>query len=81
MLAVAQVAEPGLQRRGVVFLDCFAVVDYAGGAGDGRPATGGVQEGDVGVLVRREVVGLAGFGVCVEEEVDAARFLSEVLSE
>lgn len=73
--AVAQVTDPGLEGRGVVFLDDGAVGDDACGARDAGPAAVGGAEGDVDVRVGFEVVGFAGFGVCVEEEIDATGFL------
>ena len=47
-------------------------------AGHGGPLAGSVEEGDVDVGVGGQGVGLAGFGVCMEEEVDAAVFLLRV---
>jgi hypothetical protein len=75
MLSIAQVTNPGLQAGGVVLVDDGAVGEDRGRAGEGGPFAGGVQEGDVDVPVGGEVVGLAGFGVGVEEEVDAAVLL------
>lgn len=73
--AVPQVTHPGLEGRGVVLPDHVPVGDDGGGAGDAGPAAVGRTEGDVDVGVGFEVVGLAGLGVCVEEEVDSAGFL------
>jgi hypothetical protein len=75
MLSIAQVTNPGLQAGGVVLVDDGAVGEDRGRAGEGGPFAGGVQEGDVDVPVGGEVVGFAGFGVGVEEEVDAAVLL------
>lgn len=73
---VAQVAEPGLEMGVVVLADQVAVRDDAGGAADRGPvARGAVEERDVDVLVRLEVVRLARLSVGVEEEVDATGFL------
>lgn len=73
---VAEIAQPGLQRRRVVFRDGGAVGDDAGGAGDGGPAAvRGRDEGHVDVRVGFEVRRLAGLRVGVEEEVETARFL------
>jgi hypothetical protein len=69
------ITHPGLQCRGVVFLDGVAIGEDAGGAGNGGPRAVGGEEGDVDVLVRVEVVGLAGFSVGVEQVVDASGFL------
>ena len=44
-------------------------------AGDGGPFAGVVEEAEVDFGVGIEVVGLAGFGVGVEDEVDAVAFL------
>lgn len=51
MRAVAEIAEPGLEGRGVVFLDDGSVGDDFRGAGDGGPFAGVVEEGDVDVGV------------------------------
>ena len=75
VLAVLEVAEPGFEAGGVVFADHVAVGDDGCFAGDGGPFASGVEEGDVDFGVGFEVVGFAGFGVGVEEEVDAAAFL------
>lgn len=72
---VAEVAEPGLEDGRVKLLDGGTVGDDGGAAGDGRPFARGRQESDVDVGVVGEVVGFAGFGVGVEEEVDAVAFL------
>jgi hypothetical protein len=75
MRAVAEVAQPRLQLRAVVLLDRGAVGDDARGAGEGGPFAAGVEEGDVDGGIVLEVVGFAGFGVGVEEEVDATALL------
>lgn len=75
MLAVTQVAKPGLEGRGIVFLYGLAVGEDGGFAGDGRPFTSGIEEGDVDCRVGGYVVGLAGFGVGMEYQVDASSFL------
>jgi len=53
----------------------LAVGDNVGFTGDGGPFTSVVEEAEVDVGVVLEVVGLARFGVCVEDEVDAVAFL------
>lgn len=78
MLAVAEVAEPGFERGRVVLVDLFAVGLDFGGAGDRGPFAGAVDEADVYFGVLGEVVGLAGFGVGVEDEVDAVALLYRV---
>ena len=75
VLAVAEVAEPGLQAGRVVLLDAGAVGLDGGEAGNAGPLAGVVEEGEVDVGVLGEVVGLAGLGVCVEDEVDAVVLL------
>jgi hypothetical protein len=67
MGAVAQISDPGLQRRRVVLLDVGAVSADAGLAADGRPFAGRGEEGQVDVGVGGEVVGFARFGVGVED--------------
>jgi hypothetical protein len=72
MLTIAEVAQPRLELRAVVLPDGGAIGDDAGRAGEGGPFAGRVEEGDVDRGVVLEIVGFAGFGVGVEEEVDAA---------
>lgn len=79
VLPVTEVTEPGFESGRVVFLDGGAVGDDGGFAGDGRPFAGAVEEGDVDVGVRVDIVGLAGFGVGVEDEVNATGFLATTL--
>lgn len=57
MDAIAQVAKPGFEGFGVVFFDDVAVGDYGGGAGDGGPFSGAVEEGDVDVGVGNDAGG------------------------
>lgn len=75
VLAITEVAEPGLEGRRVVLLDACAVGLDGSGARDAGPLTGVVEEGEVDVGVLLEVVGLAGLGVGVEDEVDAVVLL------
>lgn len=77
MRTVFQVAEPGFEGWRVVFADGLAVGDDGGFAANGGPFAGGVQEGNVDFGVGLQVVGFAGFGVGVEEEVEAATFLHD----
>ena len=79
VLSVTEVAEPGFESGRVVFLDGVTVGDDGGFAGDGGPFAGAVKEGDVDVRVGVDVVGLAGFGVGVEDEVNATGFLEGLL--
>jgi hypothetical protein len=78
VLAVAEVAEPRLQRRRVVFFDNGAVGLDGGVARDGRPLARVGDEAEVDRSMLLEVVGLAGLGVGVEEEVEAVSFLLNV---
>jgi len=75
VLAVTEVADPGLEGWGVVLVDLLAIGLDGGFAGDGGPFAGVVEEAEVDFGVSVEVVGLAGFGVGVEDEVDAVAFL------
>lgn len=79
MCVVTKIAEPGFQGRGVVFLGSDAVGDDAGFAGDGSPLAGTVEECDVDSVVGGDIVSLARFGVGMEYEVDATRFLQEFI--
>lgn len=65
--AVAQVAQPGLERRAVVFLHHAAVRDDACCAGNRCPAAVSGQESNVDVRVRFKVRCLACLCVGVEE--------------
>jgi hypothetical protein len=75
VLAVTEVAEPGLEGGRVVLLDAGAVGLDGGGAGNAGPLAGVVEETEVDFGVLLEVVGLAGLGVGVEDEVDAVVLL------
>ena len=75
MRPVLEIAQPGLERGGVVLADGFAVSDDGGFAADGGPFARRVQEGDIDLRVRFQVVRLPGFGVGVEKQVDAAALL------
>lgn len=79
VLSITQVAQPGFQGGGVVFLDNGAVGNDLGGARDGSPFAGGVEEGDIDMGVGGDVRGFAGLGVGVENEVDALVSLGGVL--
>lgn len=75
VLAVTKVAEPSLERRRVVLLDAGAVGLDGRGAGNAGPLAGAIEEGEVDLRVLLEIVGLAGLGVGVEDEVDAVVLL------
>lgn len=75
VLAITEVAEPGLERCGVVLLDARAVGLDGSATRDAGPLAAVVQESKVDVGVLLEVVGLAGFGVGVEDEVDSVVLL------
>lgn len=75
MLAVPQITQPRLERRRVVLADHLPVGDDIGCAADGGPLSLAVEEGHVDLGVALQVVGLAGFGIGVEKEIEAAAFL------
>ena len=75
VLAVTEVAEPRLESGRVVLLDARAVGLDGGSAGDTGPLAGVVEESQVDLGVLLEVVGLAGLGVGVEDEVNAVVLL------
>jgi len=54
MLAVAEIAEPGLKHGVIVAFNHGAVLDDGGRTGDGGPVTGSIDEGDVDVGVDGE---------------------------
>lgn len=75
MFSITEVSEPSLESWGVVLSD-FGAVGFDGcGAGEGGPFARVVEESDVDLGVGVEVVGFAGFGVGVEDEVDAVALL------
>jgi hypothetical protein len=80
VLAITEVAEPGLERCRVVLLDAGAVGLDGSGAGDAGPLAAVVEESEVDVRVLLEVVGLAGLGVGVEDEIDAVVLLRSEIS-
>ena len=75
MLSVLQIAKPRFQRRGVVFADRLTVSDDVGFARDGGPFASGIKKCDVDLRFGLEIIGLAGFRIGVEKEVNAASFL------
>lgn len=75
VLAVTEVTQPGLEAGGVVLADLLAVGLNGGNTGDGSPLAGGLEEGQVDVIVRLEVIGLARLAVGVEDEVDTVALL------
>ena len=75
VLSVTEVSNPRLERGAVVLMHLLTVGDDGSGAGDRGPLAGRGEEGDVDVGVVLEVVGLAGLGVGVEDEVDAVTLL------
>ena len=76
MLAIAEVADPGLQSGRVVLVDDLAVGDDFGIARDGTPLARVVEESKVDVGVILEIVGFSALGVGVENQVDASTFLN-----
>ena len=70
MGAITEVTDPGLQGWGVVFLDDRSVSDDTGLARNAGPRAVGGEEGDIYVAVVLDVVGLSGFSVGVEEQVN-----------
>jgi hypothetical protein len=69
VLAVFEITNPRLQGRGVVLPDDGAVRLDGRVSADRGPFACGSDEGDIDGWVCGEVVGFAGFGVCVEEQV------------
>lgn len=72
---IFEIAQPALERGRIVFVDDVAVGDHGCYPGDGGPFARGIEEGNVDCRVRFEVVCFSGFGVGVEDVVDAAAFL------
>lgn len=54
VLAVAEIAEPGLQHGVIVAFNECAVLDDGGRTSDGGPVAGSIDEGDVDVGVDGE---------------------------
>jgi hypothetical protein len=67
MFPVSQIPQPRFETRRVVFLDGLAIRYYARDSRHGGPFAAAVEEGDVDVWVRREVVRFATFGIGVED--------------
>jgi len=80
VLSVTKVAQPGLEGLRVVLAHLLAVGLDRGLAGDGRPLARVVEEAQVDFRVCLEVVGLAGLGVGVEDDVDAVALLWDGLA-
>jgi len=80
VLAVAEVTDPCLERWRVVLVHLLAVGLDLGVAGDRGPFAGWGEEADVDVWVGLEVVGLAGLGVGVEDDVDTVALLVQLLA-
>lgn len=76
MLAVSKVSDPCLQSGRVILPHLLAVGLDGGFAGNGGPFAAAGKEGEIDVRVGFEVIGLAGFAVCVEEKVDPVTLLS-----
>lgn len=75
MLAVAEVADPGLERWRVVLADNLAISLNGCMARDGSPFSGVVDEANVDRRVFFQVICLARLSVGVEEEIEAVSFL------
>jgi hypothetical protein len=75
MLAVAEVTDPCLERRRVVFLDNATVCLDGSMARYGSPFSRVVDETDVDRRVCLKIVCLARFGVGVEEKIEAVALL------
>jgi hypothetical protein len=75
VLAIAEVANPGLQRGRVVLLDDSAVGLDGGVTGDGRPLARVGDEANVDRGIFLQVVGLARLCVGVKEEIEAVALL------
>jgi hypothetical protein len=73
--AIAKVTQPSLQLRAVVLLNKVPVRHDAGDSADGCPLAHVVEEGDVDVGIRGEVVCLAGLGVGVKEQINTTVLL------
>lgn len=76
MLPVLQIAKPCFQGRGVVFANRLTVSDNVGFAGDGGPFARRIEEGNVDLGFRLQIIGFARFRIGMEKEVNAASFLS-----
>lgn len=78
MLAVAEVTNPCLECRRVVFLNNAAIRLDGGMARYGSPFSRVVDKTNVDRRVRLKIICLARFGVGVEEKIEAIALLSEV---
>lgn len=75
MFAVLKVSKPCLELRRIIFADHFTVSDNGGFTRDRCPFACRIEESNIDLRIRLEVVSFAGFGVGMEEKVDSAPFL------
>lgn len=75
VLAITKITEPGLESGRVVLSDLLSVGLKRGLAGDGCPFARRIEESEVDVRVRFEIIGLARLGVGVEDKINAIALL------
>lgn len=75
MDSITKVAQPRLQFSAVRLLDQLAICHQACFARDGCPLARAIDEGYIDVGVIGQIVSFSGFGIRVEEEIDAPGFL------
>lgn len=80
MRTIAEVAQPRFERWRIICPHGFTVRYHGRLAAHRCPLARAIEEGDVDVWVRVQVVGLAAFGVGMEEQVDPTVFLEECVS-
>jgi hypothetical protein len=76
VLPIAEITQPRLQRRRVVRPNLFTVGLNSRFPGNRRPLAAAIEEAEVDLRIRSEVIGLARLGIGVEDEVDAVVLLS-----
>ena len=74
---VTKVAQPGFEGRRVVRLDLGTIRDDRRIARDRRPLPRAVEESQVDFGMGGQIIRLAGFGVGMEQKVDAIAFLCD----
>lgn len=79
MRTIAEVTQPGFERWRVVGSHDVTVRYHGSLAANRGPLACAVEEGDVDIRIRFQIVSLAAFGVGVEEQVNTAIFLDRIL--
>ena len=80
MYPIAKITEPGFKCWRIVSPHVFTVRDHGRLAANRGPFARAVEEGDIDVGIRVEIVGLSAFRVGVEDQIDPTVFLEILIS-